>query len=33
MSLLAGLKRRKLVQWTLGYAAGAWVLLQTIVMA
>lgn len=30
MSLLAELQRRKLVQWTLGYAAGAWVLLQAI---
>ncbi len=30
MSVFAELKRRKLVQWTLGYAAGAWVLLQAI---
>ena len=30
MSLLDELKSRKLVQWTLGYAAGAWVLLQAI---
>jgi hypothetical protein len=28
MSLLARLKERKLVQWTLAYTAGAWVLLE-----
>jgi adenylate cyclase len=30
MSLIAELKRRKVAQWTLGYAAGAWALLQAI---
>jgi adenylate cyclase len=30
MNLLAELKRRKIAQWTLGYAAGAWALLQAI---
>ena len=30
MSLIAELKRRKIAQWTLGYAAGAWALLQAI---
>jgi len=30
MNLIAELRRRKLVQWTLGYAASAWVLLQAI---
>ena len=30
MSLIVELKRRKIAQWTLGYAAGAWALLQAI---
>ena len=30
MSLIAELKRRKLAQWTLGYAAGAWAVLQAL---
>jgi TolB-like protein/Tfp pilus assembly protein PilF len=30
MSLLAELKRRKLMQWALAYAAGAWALLQAL---
>jgi adenylate cyclase len=30
MSLIAELKRRKLVQWALAYAAGAWALLQAL---
>ena len=30
MNLIAELQRRRIVQWTLGYAAGAWALLQAI---
>ena len=30
MNLLDELQRRKIVQWTLGYAAGAWVFLQAL---
>ena len=32
MSLVADLRQRKLVQWLLAYAAGAWVLLQVVGM-
>ncbi len=32
MNLLEQLKRRKLVQWTLGYLAGGWVFLQVLAM-
>ncbi|MEX2283575.1 MAG: hypothetical protein WEE89_13910 [Gemmatimonadota bacterium] len=30
MSILNQLKRRKLIQWGIGYLAGAWVLLQVV---
>ncbi len=32
MNLLEQLKRRKLVQWTVGYLAGGWVLLQVLAL-
>jgi len=31
-SVIASLRRRKLVQWTAGYAAAAWVLLQVVAL-